>query len=344
MVTKRNNTVDILRLAAALFVICLHSFSGSGVWGSEETVALSRFAVPMFFLFSGYFAERFDRCRKLCQFVRILLLAVFASLCYLLVELSRQQTMPMVMKRLREIFSPLAWRDLLLFNMSSISDHLWFLAALAYCILIDLLLSNIFQRVRHGRAIRWGIAACLLFGGLVVYHVLTSCMGSSFPLYMYRNFLFVGLPFYMTGKLLRGSAFMKKALPTPLYPILFLAFTGITLAEYYLLGVWELYLGSIMTACLLVHLAHNHPLENTGRFVAAIAWLGKNTALTIYIVHVFILDIVREIYRANLPWQYEPGLYHLIPIAVFCISLLAGVLVSLFKTVPAMRSAKRKVS
>ncbi len=52
---KRNLTIDILRLAAAFAVVCLHNFSGSGVAGAEETVALARFAVPLFFLFSGYF-------------------------------------------------------------------------------------------------------------------------------------------------------------------------------------------------------------------------------------------------------------------------------------------------
>ena len=51
----RNHTIDILRLTAAFAVICLHNFSGSGVWAGETIVTLSRFAVPLFFLFSGYF-------------------------------------------------------------------------------------------------------------------------------------------------------------------------------------------------------------------------------------------------------------------------------------------------
>ncbi len=344
MVTKRNNTVDILRLAAAFAVVCLHNFSGSGVWAAEEIVALSRFAVPLFFLFSGYFSAGFDRRRKFRQFIRILLLAVFANLGYLAVELSRQRV-PFLMKlRFKELFTPQAWKDLLLFNQSPVSEHLWFLGALAYCLLIDLLLAGCFRRLRHGRAVQWGIAAFLLLGGLVVYHILTPCLGDRYPLYVYRNFLFIGLPFFITGKLFRGSAFAKKALPAPLYPVLLLAFAGLTLAEYALFGGWELYLGSIVTACLLMRLALCHPLENAGKFAAALAWLGKNAALTIYIVHMYILDLLRGIYWDNLPWQYEPGLYHLIPIAAFFVSLLAGALVGLCKTVPAVLSAKRKVS
>lgn len=344
MAAKRNNMVDILRLAAAFLIVCLHNFSGSGVWASEEIVALSRFAVPLFFLFSGYFSAGFDRRRKFRQFVRILLLAALANLGYLAIELSRQRVAFLIKLRLKELFTPQAWKDLLLFNQSPVSEHLWFLGALAYCLLIDLLLSGCFQRLRHRRAIQWSIAVFLLFGGLTVYHILTPRLGGGYPLYAYRNFLFIGRPFFMMGKLFRDSGFLKKALPTLLYPVLLLVFAGMTLAEYALLGVWELYLGSIMTTCLLMHLAVCHPLENAGKFGAALAWMGKNTTLTIYIVHIYILDLIRGVYWANLPWQYELGLFHLIPIAAFFASLLVGVLVHLLQAAFTTLLAKRKAT
>ena len=85
----RNRTIDILRLTAAFAVICLHNFSGSGVWAGETIVTLSRFAVPLFFLFSGYFSAGFSRKRKLWQVLRIFTLTLLSNLAYLALVLSR---------------------------------------------------------------------------------------------------------------------------------------------------------------------------------------------------------------------------------------------------------------
>ena len=54
----------------------------------------------------------------------------------------------------------------------------------------------------------------------------------------------------------------------------------------------------------------------------AIAWLGRETAFTVYIIHIYFLDLIRGIYWANHPWQFEFGVYHMIPLLVFVISTL----------------------
>lgn len=325
---QRNRSVDILRLTAAFFVICLHNFSGSGVWAGDEISAVSRFAVPLFFLFSGYFAAGFTWQRKLRQAGKIFLLAVISNLGYLALDLSRQQAGFLMRMRFHELFTPEAVKNLLLYNASPVSGHLWFLGALLYILLLDLLLTALERRLPQGRAVMWGLSGVLFFGGLLLYHVLTRDPAVDFPLYAYRNFLFFGLPLYLAGRLIRGSGFAKKPLPTPLYPVLILGFCGLSVLEYRLFGVWEVYLGSLLLAFLLLHLALCHPLSQGGRLSALLSWLGKNTALTIYIVHIYVLDRLRGLYWERLPWQYEPGIYHLIPIGTFLLSLLIGVILA----------------
>lgn len=334
---QRNHTIDLFRLMAAFFVVCLHHFTGSGVFGGEEIVAVSRFAVPLFFLFSGYFSAGFDRRRKLRQILRMFLLMIFSNLAYLALDLMEQPNAYMVSYRFREIFTPKSnWRNFLLFNQSPISEHLWFLGALLYCLLLDLLVGLLWEllckKPFRARPLLAGIAGALLAGGLVLYHVLTNNPRINYPLYAYRSCLLFGLPFFLFGKLMNGSKLIQKPLPAPVYAVLLFAGCGLTLMEYKLLGVWELYLDSILLAFTLMHLALCHPLANGGGIVRALGWLGQYTTLTIYIVHIYVLRQVQGLYWAHLPWQFEPGLFHLIPLGVFLISLAVGVLVGLLKT------------
>lgn len=322
MTTQRNRTIDILRLIAAFFIICLHNFSGCGVWGGEEIVALSRFAVPLFFMFSGYFAATFDRRRKLRQILRILIWAVLGNIAYLLIDLSRQPTDFAVRVRLRELFTPESWKNLLLFNESPVSAHLWFLGAFLYILLLDLLLGWLFDKLP--RWARWGFTVVLLLGGLTAYQLLTRDPGVNFQLFHYRNFLLFGLPFFLLGKLIRTGSFAKLKIPWWSYPFTLFLVCRLTVLEYQNFGAWELYIGSIITALLLMHMALNHPLTEAPKPVRAIAWLGQRTSLAVYIVHVYFLDLFRGMYWENLPWQYEFGIFHLIPLAVFLASILIG--------------------
>lgn len=318
----RNQTIDILRLIAAFSIICLHNFSGSGVWGGEEIVAISRFAVPLFFMFSGYFAAAFDQKRKLRQLLRMVIWTVLGNLGYLAIELLRQPNDYVRRMRLMQLF-PSGWlKNFLLFNESPISAHLWFLGAFVYILVLDLLLGWLFDKLP--RAVKWGSTGMLMLGGLTLYHLLTRAPEVDYPLYAYRNFLLLGLPFFLAGKLIRSGSFSKKKLPAPLYPVLLILSSGLSLAEYYLVGVWELYLGSILTAFLLMHLALCHPLADAPKPVRVLGWLGRETSFAVYIIHIYFLDWLRGIYWEHLPWQYEPGVFHLIPLGVFAVSVAMG--------------------
>lgn len=338
----RNHSVDILRLVGAFAVICLHNFSASGVWAAEEIVAVTRFAVPLFFLFSGYFAAHFTVKRKLWQILKIFLLGVAGNLLYLARELLPIKNRYFWIGRFREIFTPAARKTFLLWNESPLSGHLWFLSALLYVLLLDLIFSFLLSKWKHRRPALWCVTGLLLFGGLVLYRVRAADPSAGFPLYCYRNYLFFGLPFFLAGKLLRDSDRWHKPLPLPAYllgiPVLCLT----ALLEYHFTGAWELYLSSIGMTLLLSHLAVNHPLQSCPAPAALAAWLGQHTSLLIYLLHIFFLDWVRGAYYAHFPWQYGFGLYHFIPLAVFLLTTAVSALPPLCLLAVRKLAARRK--
>lgn len=326
MTKTRNRTLDMLRLLSAFAIICLHNFSGSGVAGAEETVAVTRFAVPFFFLASGYFSSGFDDKRRLRQLLRMALWAVLGHLLYLLIDLSRQPNDFLIRVRLHELFTPKSWQNLLLFNESPVSAHLWFLGALTYILALDFGLARLVKRLP--RWVSWALAGLLLLGGLTGYQLLSRAPGVEFQLYYYRNFLWFGLPFFLIGKLIAGTTFGVGKLHPAVYPALIVAFCRLSIAAYRWLGPWELYLSSVALALLLLHLALSFPLSDFGGPVKVLAWLGKETSFTVYIIHIYFLDLLRTIYWEHLPWQYEFGVYHLIPLGVFILSVLAATLLA----------------
>ncbi|WP_322168940.1 acyltransferase [Acutalibacter caecimuris] len=323
MTKARNNTIDLLRLIGAFAVICLHNFSGSNVAWAEEVVALARFAVPLFFVFSGYFSVGFTARRKWMQAAKLFLLAVFSNLAYLGVDLSRQVSAQAAQHRLRELFSAGRVWDFLLFNESPISGHLWFLGALLYCVLLDILFSAAAQKLPYKKAALGALSALLLLGGLALYHTLAPRPAAGFQLYHYRNFLLLGLPFYLLGKLLKICSPLRP-LPGWAYWVLIPGCCALALGEFKALGVWELYLGAALLALVLAHLAACHPLAAPNKPVAALAWLGRYASLPVYIVHIYFLDLIRGAYYAYLPWQREFGLYHMLALFTFLVSLAAG--------------------
>ena len=210
----RNNTIDIMRLIASFCVIVLHSFTCSGLWASEEIVSVTRFAVPLFFMFSGYFAANFTLKRKLLQILKVFLIGAAANLFYMALDLSNQPGWIFMQIRLRKLLLPSAVKDFAIYNESPFSGHLWFLGGLLYVLIIDLVLSWVFGglKPKHKNLITAIAASLLMVGGAAVY------FARDLRLVEYRNFLLFGLPFFLFGKVIRRVDFTRLRVPAPVYP------------------------------------------------------------------------------------------------------------------------------
>ena len=135
----RNRTLDMVKAICAYAVVLLHvHFPGNA--GIIANV-LARFAVPVFFMVSGYFCFRGDdtefvRTGKKIRHVLKLMLVAFPVCC--LWELIQNHIDGASQKEwLEALVSGEHIRQFLLYNNSSqVKWHLWFLPALLYCYLL----------------------------------------------------------------------------------------------------------------------------------------------------------------------------------------------------------------
>ncbi|MFR7900638.1 MAG: acyltransferase family protein, partial [Ruminococcus sp.] len=83
---RRWTCIDILKCLAAIAVVEIHKPSGNT--GGDEFLILCRFAVPVFFMITGFFTRKqWRRHGRLKQFGKIFTITIGANLFYLLWEI-----------------------------------------------------------------------------------------------------------------------------------------------------------------------------------------------------------------------------------------------------------------
>ena len=197
------------------------------MFGSYFTT-LTRIAVPIFFMITGYFyVDVVKRGRENSQIKKLLKLAIEANILYLLWDCFYA-----VVSRNSDFFqSSFSFKNLLIFlllNESPLSGHLWYLGAILYTLIIVLIIDKL-----DCRKILYYLTPLLLFGDLVLGKYSTVILGREFSYILVRNFLFVGIPYFCIGFLIRngmGRRIEKKALSC-----LIVAFSVTSILERFLL-------------------------------------------------------------------------------------------------------------
>lgn len=195
----RNPTFDILKCVLSFWVICIHK-SFPGVIG-EIINTVARTAVPLFFMITGFFyidVKARDNEKK--QIRKIFLLMIISNVTYFILELliavtkGHGATLEFIHGLNFERFI-----NFLLFNDTRICPPLWYLSALLYVLIII--------RVVHHRNIKVEIilVGVMLSVGECFGEFAMFIFGRSFPEYLSRNFLFIGLPYFLIGCIIRNK-------------------------------------------------------------------------------------------------------------------------------------------
>lgn len=237
----------VLRFVCVLLVVVIHF----PMAGSEPFVPLLRTAVPVFFMTSGYFAYAPDRStveRKLCRAFRKTLWitlysnVIFGCLKILLAAVGTEHTPSF------SLTNPFDWFRLILVG-NTVLEYLWYLTAYLEALAVFLL----FVRMKAERSLFLAVPLLLAAGLLLGKYTFLFGLHDSPPLWVSRNFLTLGLPYFCIGYLIHRSE--KSLLATFgrhawACSILFL---GAVLAEGSLLdGVWRLGDVFLFTAPLAV--------------------------------------------------------------------------------------------
>lgn len=277
----KNHCLNVWKGIAAFAVVLIHC-TLPGVPG-EIIKGIARFAVPLFFLISGYFAYGREDAVLRRRESHILRLYVGAVAVYYLWAALRYFLSRRTFAQMGAELFPDGGRtvsDLLLFNRTAMAPHLWFMGALVYCYLFYRLLARKRLEERVYLLIPVLLAANLLLGegrgltGIVV------------PVRWIRSFWLTGFPFFLWGswfacrekqgglRLHRGAGIALVA-------------AGMILSSVECLwsGYDELYVGSILTAEGLFRLALAFPDLGKGSLLARI---GERDSANIYLWHMLL--------------------------------------------------------
>lgn len=325
---ERIHSIDSMRIVAMLFVVAIHTdpFRGLGTYGNTINFLIDstgRFAVPFFFVTSGYFfarktarrdpvdyfAERAAAISSLYAFGLALSAPVFLGGAVVRASAENRDAASVALRRLLEFTSPLE----LVYYGNSVSEILWFLPAL----LVSLGLICVFtaaEKTAYLVPISLGLHVIGLLGA-------SYTMFADVP-FEVRDALFFGFFYTSLGYVICSSDWRPDAERSRRYLGATLLFGALHVGERYALGyalteetIGEtVYASSYSVATALVTLslfAFLLSRPDLGKTTPLPSW--GNYAVGIYVTHpvvLFVLELAGERLHAagypienTLPWH-----------------------------------------
>lgn len=287
---KKFEMLNILKLVASYMVVFIH-VSFPGEFG-KDVVYLARFAVPFFFIVSGYFSYssfNVKNIKKIDKKIRTTGLLYLECIgFYLLIILCIHRDFGEFNSWLRTGISRKKFFEWILWNKFALIEleHLWFIGALLYC--------YIFIRIIY----KYSNLIKLLPLLLIVNYILGEG-GRLFnlvaiPEYITRNAWFCGIPCFSIGYLIRKYestymvCFWNKLSPEMLFIAVMLTEVFVII-EAYAVGTTDLYVFSLVTAILifLYGITYKDNLPKQWKIISEI-----NTGI-IYITHQAVAIFLR---------------------------------------------------
>ena len=200
--------LDILKAFCITFIILLHTGALNNCL-SINLDPLCRFAVPCFFMITGFFYHSsVNAKRDVSQIKKVIILILIANAVLIFLNIiDCLVSGNSVVDWLLSCFSTRKMIRLLLFNNGIIdgrfgSDHIWYLNALLYVLVI----AFIFRKMGIYKVLYY-LSPVILICGFVVECFSQQLFGLNFSAEAsycyYRNFLTVGIPYFCIGSFLR---------------------------------------------------------------------------------------------------------------------------------------------
>ena len=319
---KQYELINALKIIAAFFVVGIHvHFPGDF---GRAFVAVARFAVPFFFMVSGFFCyyenkeginEKYKR--KIKHLVVIFAGSFVMYLAYgLLVSVLNNNIGDYISHK----FSLVALIEFFVFNHPRVMEALWFLPALCYATLV------FFFFEKKGITKKMYFLIPVLFIAGVLLRELPEFIDGMPSLfskaYLCRNWLFVGLPFFMTGHYIRKN---EEKLTTKFSDISLILIMLISTAEAVVADMLHvqksLYIGTFFAVVALFIFA----LKKEGKIKSGkIAYLGAAYSLYVYVFHIMVKNVFEKVFSTGIFASVGEILIPVMPVMVFAVSLVAS--------------------
>lgn len=289
---QRFGNIDCLKTLCAVLVVFIHV---PCKW-AELFIPITRCAVPVFFMISGYFLYNEDESvfyyrikRSIPKILFIIGWATIVFAIWALATASLRQNLSLFWER---IFSLESLLKFIVLNENPFGYHLWYLMSYLYTLLVCCMaLRGGFMNMLY-----WAIPF-LLIAGLVFGKYSLICFGLEVPPLLTRNFFCVGIPFFLLGAVLRKVTYQNNELSS-------------RVIIYYWAGVILFSILSVFEKILLEHygvqVARDHYLSTNFLAVTLflaflsikvesgniIALIGRRYSLYLYILHPLVIPLV----------------------------------------------------
>ena len=284
MRAAKNMTLEVLKLGASYMVIFIHVlFSGTA---GLVVDALARFAVPLFFLISGFFSYGISAEKIKKRIAHIVSFIVFASafhICFNMTMILVKNSGKAVLEYLSGYLAPKALFKLVVLNEPISSGHLWYLFAMLYVYLIFLVLTkfHVGEKYIFTAALILMVAHVILGEGL-------SVGGIKVSIQLVRNFLLMGFPFFVMGLFLKKHENKLRSIANKWLFIMSVLGSIEAVLSCLLFGSNELYVGSVFVVFALTVVFVKYSDLRYPCFVEALA----GCSVYIYILHIPISDFL----------------------------------------------------
>lgn len=283
---SRLESFDTLKFLLAFLVVVLHT-GFTGLIGLEIN-AISRIAVPLFFMITGYYLPTMTDNKFNKHLKKIVYFTILSTLFYTSIICIK----PIISGKSFDWFSNVIFNkknicDWLLFNSTNfISGHLWYFYALLYALIIIY-----FARKFNRKSILQKIIPILFLGNYIL---------SYFDAIISRNFLFTALPYILLGWLFRNKEkqitnIFHKPQTYLLVFILICIGLGFEIFIYKFIGVKivrdHYLLTCPMAICIFLMVLRKPHFGANSIFTV----IGKKYSAYIYIMHAFIIFLIRNI-------------------------------------------------
>ena len=336
---KQYELLNALKIIAAFFVVGIHvHFPGDFGRGF---IAVARFAVPFFFMVSGFFSCYDDKTVLNAKYKRkishVTVLFLGGTMLYFLFNLAVSVVNSDVKNYLSELLTVENFIGFLLFNHTCVSDFLWFLPALIYVYAVFF----IFEK--KGITKKMYFLVPLLFIAGVLLRELPEFIDEMPSLfsnaYLCRNWLFVGLPFFMTGHYIRNN---EEQLTTKFSDISLILIMLISTAEAVVADMLHvqkaLYIGTFFAVTALFIFA----LKKEGKVKAdKLAFLGAEYSLYVYILHIMVKNVFEKLFSMNIFASVGEVMLPVMPVVVFAVTLVVSAVYIYFKLIIKSRGEKK---
>jgi surface polysaccharide O-acyltransferase-like enzyme len=301
---RQNDKLDLFKCIAIYCVVLIHAPLPGQV--GRAVCALAKFAVPLFFLVSGYFSwgqgsealgRKFRRTGGMLLWSVLLLSGLGCALAaregmaaadylrgrmslFFLRELALYQLLPF----------PYAWA-------------MWFLAALLLAYGLWWCLTRWMEW--RGRGLPYGRLALLALGLLAVHlsQGEVRALRGLEPLsnHYLRNAWLEGIPFFALGGWMgaRQEKLRAWGRPVRLWAA-FWASTLLALWEFSMVGVLDVYVGTALMAVFLLTIALVCPEVASPWLRRTVCFCGRRLTFFIFVLHVPLLGVVKE-WREQIP-------------------------------------------